>query len=76
MSDPFGGSASLVDMPAAGNMVDLAARYPDIDQLLVAQVVQRGPQLLALAPLLKHTPILLEQTRYTANRCCREVGWK
>jgi hypothetical protein len=47
----------------SGDTVDLSARHADIRQLPVTQVVQARSQPLALALLLKRTPISLEQAQ-------------
>src|SRR5438034_8122506 len=60
-----------IDSSVSGDAVDLSTRHADVHQLPVTQLVQAGSQSLALAPLLKRTPISLEQAQDAPRRCGR-----
>src|SRR6202790_2721770 len=60
-----------IDSSVSDDAVDLSARHADVHQLPVTQVVQAGSQPPALAPLLKRTPISLEQAQDAPLRCGR-----
>jgi hypothetical protein len=60
-----------IDSSVSGDAVDLSARHADVHQLPVTHVVQAGSHPLAWAPLLKRTPISLEQAQDAPPRCGR-----
>jgi hypothetical protein len=60
--------SNSIQSSVSGDVVDLSARHADIHQLPLTQVVQAGSQPLALALLLKRTPISLEQAQDAPRR--------